>query len=58
VDALTWKIDMVDFMPSMKMDISTIGFTIEFLAIAVIIIVRMWGVTHLILETIGVLPDA
>ncbi|MCS7248194.1 MAG: CPBP family intramembrane metalloprotease [Anaerolineales bacterium] len=34
-------------MPSMKMDLPTSGFMIAFLAIAVLIIVRIWGAAHL-----------
>ncbi len=43
--SLNWSIWLA--MPDMKMDLPTSGFVIVFLAIAVLVIVRVWGATHL-----------
>ncbi|MCX7854274.1 MAG: CPBP family intramembrane metalloprotease, partial [Caldilineales bacterium] len=43
--AMNWSIWSA--MPSMKIDLPTSGFMIAFLAIAVLVIVRIWGAAHL-----------
>lgn len=43
--SMNWSIWLV--MPSMKMDLITIGFISLFLAVAVFIIVKRWGAAHL-----------
>lgn len=49
--AMNWSIWSA--MPSMKMDLPTSGFMIAFLAIAVLVIVRIWGSAHLSREQNG-----
>jgi hypothetical protein len=45
---MNWSIWLA--MPSMRMDLPTIGFMIGFLAVAVLIIIKIWGAAHLSLE--------
>lgn len=43
--SMNWSIWLA--MPSMKMDLPTIGFMVVFLAIAVLVIIKIWGLARL-----------
>ncbi len=49
--AMNWSIWSA--MPDMKMDLSTAGFMIGFLAVAVLVIINIWGLTRLSREPIS-----